>query len=241
MALYEMNGFLDVTEPLLSSDEVRAARERVDNLFDCWAAIPRRLRGFDDGSRPLIARIFRVTALDRAIAQSGLLKTCRGIAASILGMQRVWCRFDSAIYKYPGAGPVGWHQDMALSTTGTPRQSVHFWIPLNDHGMTSGCMAHVPGSHRSGIATHRVAELSEGVYKSAELRCDEAVISPPLSVGNLSLHSPLTMHMSDPNSGEIVRKVMTLEFSSGPWSAVRQFGGPLVRAVPSPICHRRNR
>jgi ectoine hydroxylase-related dioxygenase (phytanoyl-CoA dioxygenase family) len=228
---YARDGFLDVTEPLISRDEVRVARERVDRLFDRWSSLPRRLKGGNADSPPLIARIYRVTAIDQGIAHSQLMRTCREIASAIMGVRKVWCRFDSAIYKYPGAGPVSWHQDIALSMTRMRPHSVHFWIPLNDHALDSGCMAYVPGSHQSGMAEHRLVEGSEGFKKVADPPDDADVISVPLSVGNLSLHSPMTMHRSDPNRGTDIRKALTLEFSSGPWSAARQIGRPLVSAL----------
>ena len=228
---YGRDGFLDVTEPLLSRDEIRLARERVDRLFDRWSSLPRRLKGGDADSPPLIARIFWVTAVDQGIARSQLVRTCREIARSVMGVRKVWCRFDSAIYKYPGAGPVNWHQDIALSMTRMRPRSVHFWIPLNDHALDSGCMAYVPGSHQNGMVEHRLVEGSEGVKKVAAPPDDADVISVPLSVGNFSLHTPLTMHCSDSNSGNDIRKALTLEFSAGAWSAARQLGRPLVNAL----------
>jgi len=228
---FEQDGFLDVTEPLLSRDEIRFARERVDHLFDRWDSLPRRLRGGNAESPPPIARIYRVTALERAIARSQLMSTCREIASAIIGVRKAWCRFDSAIYKYPGAGEVRWHQDIALSMTRMRPRSVHFWIPLNDHHTDSGGMAYVPGSHQSGLAEHRNVRGSEGMKKVAQPPDDAAVIKVPLSVGNFSLHTPMTLHSSEANRGNEIRKALTLEFSSGPWSAARQFGRPLVSAL----------
>jgi hypothetical protein len=228
---YEHDGFLDITEPLLSRDEIRFARERVDGLFERWNSLPIRLRGGSADSPPPIARIYRVTALENALAQSQLMRTCRDIASSIIGVRKAWCRFDSAIYKYPGAGEVSWHQDIALSMTRMRPRSVHFWIPLNDHAMDSGCMAYVPGSHQSGVTEHQNVRGSEGWKKVAQPPDDAPVIRVPLSVGNFSLHTPMTLHQSDANRGNDIRKALTLEFSSGPWSAARQFGRPLVRAL----------
>jgi hypothetical protein len=228
---YATDGFLDVTEPILSEEGVVDVQERIDALFSRWSTLPRRVKTGKGQSPPLTARIFRVTALDRAIARGQLVKSCREIAASIIGKREVWCRFDGAIYKYPGAGAVLWHQDIATSMTRMSPQSVHFWIPLNDHEGDSGCMTYLPGSHRGGVAAHRDSEGSEGTQFTAGPVCEDNVKSVPLSVGNFSVHSPMTMHGSLPNLGTSVRKALTLQFSSGPWSAARQFGRPLVRAI----------
>jgi hypothetical protein len=228
---YAEEGFLDVTEPLLSTAEVVDVRERVDALYDRWNTLPRRVRSGKGQSPPLIARLYRVTAFDRSIARSQLLRCCREIAASVIGNREVWCRFDGAIYKYPGAGPVLWHQDMATSMTRMSPRSVHFWIPLNDHEGDSGCMAYVPGSHRRGTATNRGAKERDDSQWMTDPVQNETVRSRPLSVGTFAMHSPLTLHGSYPNHGRAVRKALTLQFSSGPWSAARQFGRPLVRAA----------
>jgi hypothetical protein len=228
---YSQDGFLDVTEPLLAVDEVGFVRERIDRLFDRWETVPRRMRDGNDDVRPRLARIYRVTVVDQAIAHCQLLETCREIASSIIGVRRAWCRFDSAIYKYPGAGSVSWHQDSALSTTRMSPHSVHFWIPLNDHASDSGCLVFLPGSHKNGAVAHHDAGGTGGVRKMAEPPDAAEVVSVPLSVGNLSLHSPLTIHGSDPNRGDTVRKAITLEFSAGPWSAARDVGRPLVSAM----------
>jgi hypothetical protein len=227
---YRSDGFLDVTESLLPVEDVEFVRGRVDDLFDRWSALPRRLAQGDPDAPPLIAQIHRVLALDREIAHCHLLEICRDLARSIIGAKNVWCRFDSAIYKHPGAGPVNWHQDLAMSMTPMPEDSVHFWIPLNDHDLDSGCMVFAVGSHAEGLAEHKLAELPTYVVNKTTGPPPESVatVSVPLSVGNVSLHAPLTMHSSDPNRGTQVRKALTLEFSSGPWSAAREYGRPLV-------------
>jgi ectoine hydroxylase-related dioxygenase (phytanoyl-CoA dioxygenase family) len=171
-----------------------------------------------------------VTAFDHALADSQLVKSCREIAVSIIGKRHAWCRFDCAIYKHPGAGPVPWHQDIALSTTRISPRSVHFWIPLNDHEADSGCMAYLPGSHQIGVVKHRPTEGLEGTRLEADQICGDGAVSIPLSVGNFSIHSPMTLHRSYSNCGKTIRKALTLEFSPGPWSAARQLGRPLLRA-----------
>jgi hypothetical protein len=231
---FQNDGFLAVTQPLLPSEQVAFARDRIDGLFDRWSSLPPRLasRPFSNGAPSLIAKIHRVSAIDRVLAQCQLVTTCRRIAAAILGRRHVWCRFDSAIYKHPGAGSVPWHQDFALSTIGVPKRSVHFWIPLNDHTRDSGSLEFVPGSHLGGPAPHRVPENGSSVGKTTANEPDrQTVVSVPLSVGNLSMHTPWTIHSSAPNRGENVRKALILEFSSSPWSAVRQFSRPLVSAL----------
>lgn len=183
LSQYRDDGVLIVTESLLPEGDVAFARERIDRLFDGWRTLPRRLSpgpAREDGPPP-IARIHRLTALDPVLAHSQLLETCRGMAAAIIGVKKVWCRFDGAIYKHAGAGRVEWHQDFAASTMGTPKRSVHFWIPLNDHSGNAGSLVFVPGSHRNVLAKHRLGtRLSRLAAQTAEVPDGATTVSVPL-------------------------------------------------------------
>jgi hypothetical protein len=235
LSQYEDDGFLVVTDHLLSEGEVAFVGERIDRIYDRWWALPRRLApGPSREAQPLIARLHRLSVLDPVLAHSPLLETCRGMAAAILGAREVWCRFDGAVYKHPGAGNVEWHEDFAGSTMGTPKRSVHFWIPLNDHPGNSGTLMFVPGSHRNVLAKHSVGtRLSRLAANSSEAVEEETTVGIPLSVGDFSIHNPWTTHSSNPNRSHQTRKALVLEFSPGVWSAARQIGPPLVRGVLS--------
>ena len=148
LSQYRDDGFLVVAESRLPEDDVTFVGERVDRLYDRWRTLPRQLAPSPSRKvQPPIARLHRVSALDPVLAHSALFEACRSMAAAILGARQVWCRFDGAVYKHPGAGRVEWHQDFAASTMGTPKRSVHFWIPLNEHSGNAGTLLFVPGSH----------------------------------------------------------------------------------------------
>jgi hypothetical protein len=224
LSQYRDDGFLVVTQPLLPEDQVTFVAGRVDGLYDRWRTLPRRLApGPSREVQPPIARLHRLSALDPVLAHSPLFETCRGMAAAILGVKQVWCRFDGAVYKHPGAGNVEWHQDFAASTLGAPKRSVHFWIPLNDHPGNAGTLMFVPGSHRNVLAKHRLGtRLSRLAAHSANASDEVSTIGAPLSVGNFSIHTPWTTHSSNPNRSGQTRKALVLEFSPGAWSAARQ-------------------
>ena len=232
LSQYRNDGFLLVTEPLLPEDEIAFVEERVDRLYDRWDTLPRRMtQGSFGGPTPPIAKVHWLKALDPELKHCELLETCRGLAAGILGSNRVWCRFDAAVYKHPGAGSVEWHEDFALSAFRTPKRSVHFWIPLNDHAHNAGTMKFVPGSHRNFLAKGRVGTRSSD-------SADREVVTPvgvPLSVGNFSIHTPWTTHGSDPNLSSQTRKALVLEFSTGAWSAACQVGPSLVSGLLSRV------
>jgi ectoine hydroxylase-related dioxygenase (phytanoyl-CoA dioxygenase family) len=228
LSQYKDDGFLLVTEPLLPGEEVTFVEERVDRLYERWNALPRRMApGPSDGATPPIARVHWLKAFDPVLAHSQLVETCRGLAAAILGSNQVWCRFDAAVYKHPGAGEVEWHEDSALSVFGTPKRSVHFWVPLNDHAGNAGTLKFVPGSHRHVLSKDRVGTHSSASHP-ADVSEDVTPVGVPLSVGNFSIHTPWTTHGSDPNLSGQTRKALVLEFSTGVLSAAREVGVSLM-------------
>jgi phytanoyl-CoA dioxygenase PhyH len=230
---YRDEGFLIVTEPLLAEDQLAFVEERVDQLYDRWCTLPRRLAPGPSGEgAPPIARVHRLTTLDPTLARCPLFETCRGMAAAILGTKQVWRRFDGAVYKYSGGGEVEWHQDFAKSTLGAPRCSVHFWIPLNDHADDAGTLLFIPGSHRNVHAKDRLgARLSSLGARPVGVPEGITPVGVPLSVGNFSIHTPWTTHSSSPNRSAQTRKALVLEFSPGISSAVRQVGPSLVSGL----------
>jgi hypothetical protein len=234
LSRYRDDGFLVVTEALLSQDDVAFVGERVDRIYDRWRTLPHRLApGPSREIQPPTARVHRLSVLDPVLAHCQLFESCRGVASAILGTRQVWCRFDGAVYKHPGAANVEWHQDHAASTLGTPKRSVHFWIPLNDHPDNAGTLMFVPGSHRNVLAKHRLGSRLSRLAQSADVAEGAATVGVPLSVGSFSIHTPWTTHSSNPNRSGSTRKALVLEFSPGPGSAARQVGPSLVSGLLS--------
>jgi len=229
------DGFLIVTDSLLPEDQVTFVEDRVDRLYRRWRTLPRWLAaGPSRQVSPPIARVHRLTALDPELAHCQLLETCREMAVTILGATQAWCRFDAAVYKHPGAGHVEWHQDFTKSRLGAPLRSVHFWIPLNNHASNAGTLMYVPGSHRDVLAGHRRGtRLSRQASHCADVPEGVTPVGVPLSVGNFSIHTPWTMHGSNPNRSGQTRKALILEFSPGTLSAARQVGPALVSGLLS--------
>jgi hypothetical protein len=220
LSQYWETGFLVVTEPILPEDQVSFVEQRVDRLYDRWEARPRRRAiGPWRKASPPIARLHWLAALDPALAHCQLVETCREMATTILGSKKIWRRFDAAVYKHPGAGSLELHRDSAKSTLGTPSRSVHFWIPLNNHATSAGTLKFVPRSHVGPDSPDPADRVT--------------AVGDPLSVGNFSIHTPRTMHGSDANRSDQVRKALVLEFSPGASSAGRQFGLSLASGILS--------
>ena len=128
--------------------------------------------------------------------------------------------FDHAIYKAPlNQRETPWHQDQAYTGHDRPLKTIHFWVPLQDATVANGCMEFVPGSHRHGLLQH--ARHLNGHVLSAQIAKDSRVVTCPLTVGGFTIHSPLTLHHTGPNTTATIRRAWILHF--GPWGRASKF------------------
>lgn len=95
---------------------------------------------------------------------------------------------------------VSWHQDakyMALE----PDNFVTAWIALTPSVEATGCVAVIPGSHRSGPMPHEDTFAADNILtRGQRVNVDEsAAVNLELQPGQMSLHHPWLVHGSRPN------------------------------------------
>ncbi len=98
-------------------------------------------------------------------------------------------------------GFVSWHQDgtyMGLQ----PMTGVSVWLALSPSNLDTGCMKMIPGSHKSGILPHddtygetNILTRGQQVAGVNENTAVDLILKP----GQMSLHSMLVVHGSEPN------------------------------------------
>jgi ectoine hydroxylase-related dioxygenase (phytanoyl-CoA dioxygenase family) len=136
------------------------------------------------------------------------------IARQVLATADIRRSFDMLIYKPPGhPHDTPWHQDMAYSEQpfaepGTPntRESVQFWIPLDDVDAENGCMQFAPGYHDRPLLEHHVVSADptdEGrllalVDPESQLELSTTVVAP-IPAGGATMHFHGTPHYTGPN------------------------------------------
>jgi ectoine hydroxylase-related dioxygenase (phytanoyl-CoA dioxygenase family) len=139
---------------------------------------------------------------------------------------RVW--HDQALYKEAGGRATDAHQDQPYWPIVEPR-TVTAWIPLDGADRASGCMAYVPGSHRSGI--RRFIDIF-GVFgpEPDDLLTDPAItgVEPVFTEvprGTVAFHHGLTAHLAGANTTDHDRRVHTvIYFADGCTRRVGGFG-----------------
>ena len=117
--------------------------------------------------------------------------------------------------KMPGDGKsVDWHQDCSYWPL-TPTKAVTVWLAIDDADQANGCMEVYAGSHESGLIDFDTSDADAGNV------LDQSVKNPekygrhqltPLRAGQISIHSDLLVHGSQPNDSDRRRCGLTLRY-----------------------------
>jgi hypothetical protein len=235
-----------VVEGLFARAELRAVERMLDDAFEVAAQTPAARRfvvrypagngvgdGTDGGAGWDQLELNHATALVPALLETAVFQRGAGLARALAGP--VTRSFDDVIYKGPrNRTPTPWHQDAAfkLWRGGQPRQ-LHFWIPLQDVTLESGCMEFIAGSHRTPLLPHRRMLRPSGLPGREALPDTTKATPCPLALGGLTIHTPTTLHCAGANASAVPRKAWILQF--GPWGGVRLALKRFVGAVPQPL------
>jgi ectoine hydroxylase-related dioxygenase (phytanoyl-CoA dioxygenase family) len=166
----------------------------------------------------------RSTALQRAFLRAPNVWQCSGaarqlvfakrlarIAAELLGASSVRLYHDQALYKEPGGGATPWHLDQFAWPLPTGRACT-IWIPLQDTPVEMGPLTFVVGSNRTAILGSDLptSDESDTMLGDAIAAKRLSVAAEPFRLGDVSVHSGLTLHRAGANNSDDVRKVLTI-------------------------------
>jgi non-heme Fe2+,alpha-ketoglutarate-dependent halogenase len=117
--------------------------------------------------------------------------------------------------KLPGDGKVvHWHQDASYWPM-SPSKTVTAWLAIDDSRIDNAAMRVIPGSHRLGHLTFRMAEDTANAVLDQEVEDAEEFGDPvdlELAAGQISLHSDLLLHGSRANASARRRCGLTLRY-----------------------------
>jgi len=110
---------------------------------------------------------------------------------------------------------VSWHQDASYWPL-TPSKTVTVWLAIDDADEDNGAMRFIPGSHRVGQIAFERSDAQERNVLNQTVRDAEQHGEPPVSIvmkaGQMSLHSDLLLHGSEPNRSNRRRCGLTMRF-----------------------------
>jgi ectoine hydroxylase-related dioxygenase (phytanoyl-CoA dioxygenase family) len=154
---------------------------------------------------------FNLWRVDDRIARFVLSKRFAGVAAALLGVERVRLYHDQALCKGPGGGRTPWHQDHHYWPLDTDRM-VTMWMPLVDIPAEVGSLTFASGSHAYGDLG------GKGIGKETDttLRAVIAERGLPtdgygaMTAGDATFHGGWTAHSAGRNPTDRLRTVMTV-------------------------------
>jgi len=191
------------------------------DIFDAAGAKANQLY-FND----LLAKVFAADDGRDSYSINGYQTKCRGIydlavhplildyVEDLLGPDTI-CWGTHYFCKLPGeVKEVSWHQDAAYWPL-TPSKTVTAWLAIDDADCQNGCMKVIPGSHRQGKVP-----LCDSIPDNQNVLTQEVIDAEQygqveyidLKAGQISLHSDLLIHGSDPNLSDRRRCGVTLRY-----------------------------
>jgi phytanoyl-CoA hydroxylase len=134
------------------------------------------------------------------------------MAATLSGAEgmRVW--HDQALFKPPLGNPTAWHLDNPYWSFSS-KQSLSFWIALDDATPENGCMWYVPGSHKE--ATYEnvgIGQNQADLFKVYPQWREIDTACGACSAGSMVWHNGLTAHGAGANMTRHPRRAMTCAF-----------------------------
>jgi len=119
--------------------------------------------------------------------------------------------------KMPGDGKaVSWHQDASYWPM-TPSRTVTLWLAIDDSDRKNAAMRVIPGSHLKGHLAWRLSEASEHNVLDQTVEAAEQYGDHPedliLKAGEMSMHSDLILHGSEPNVSTRRRCGLTMRYA----------------------------
>ena len=135
-------------------------------------------------------------------------------AADLLGPNLV-CKMTHYFAKMPGdKTAVYWHQDASFWPL-TPSKVLTVWIAIDDVDAENGAMKLFPGTHKLGqIPFEWVTDEEDGVLNqhvhNPERYADP--VSVELKAGQISLHTDMLLHGSQPNPSNRRRCGLTIRY-----------------------------
>jgi len=195
---------------LASSDEAAAYRTAIRRTALRLSKERRPMAERDTYGKAFL-QVFNLWRHSEDVARFVLANRFAGVAAALLGVERVRVYHDQALFKEPGGGRTPWHQD-ALYWPLEGRRCVTMWMPLVGVTPDMGSLSFASGTNAAGaLSDTTISDASADHFDALLSGGDYPVTTPAtLSAGDATFHGGWTVHRAGPNASRTLREVMTV-------------------------------
>jgi len=198
----DLNGVAHVRQ-FISTENINLLLHRINS-----GNLQKQFKQRDEKGR--VREIEWLSRLDPFFRQSQTFHQCFELANQVFDT-RCHFGFDHVISKSPGSDPVHWHQDQFYSKLDKDKQCLSFWIPLQPVSPSNGGMEYAIGQ-QDKVFPHRPIFPQAHAHHVEDL-APMKTLSPVMDVGDVCIHTPMTLHRSHPNQGDNTRHAWILQFN----------------------------
>ncbi len=189
---------------IFSDNEAQANRDYFDNLMEKAAAAGHNSYSIN-GWHQSCAGVHDLVTNERIL----------DYVQDLIG-EHLICWGTHYFAKMPGDGKqVSWHQDASYWPL-TPSKTVTVWLAIDDVDVENGGMEVLPGSHLHGQISFERSETEENNVLNQTvlnpLKYGGAPVLFAMQAGQMSLHTDLLLHGSQPNHSQRRRCGLTMRF-----------------------------
>ncbi len=145
------------------------------------------------------------------VAEYAHAKRFAGIAARLMGVERVRLYHDQALFKEAGGGITPWHQDQHYWPLAT-NNTITMWMTLADIDADMGTLRFASGSQVEGyLGDIPISDESEAQLRAfVERKGFQLRQARVMRAGSATFHSGWTLHSAPPNISDSLRPAMTV-------------------------------
>ncbi|WP_392544975.1 phytanoyl-CoA dioxygenase family protein [Oryzobacter telluris] len=213
VAAYHRYGYLAVPA-IAGPDEVIALQDIYDELFGSGSAVPDadRFELAGSGGEELLPQIVNPHLYAPSLLETGAYERACRFAIQLLGDGAAPAGTHAIRKPARHGAETPWHQDEAYWAPDQRHYALSIWVPLQEATVGNGCMQFLPGSHRAGVAPHRlITQDAHGLVLSNPVDTGEAVVCE-LGPGGATIHDSQTIHYTGPNTSDQPRRALIMAF-----------------------------